>query len=265
MNQWEVLNNNKITKCVKTKEIFKKHLINTSDIIVLENKFFIDIKKIGIYKIFCTPFHLNEIAVGFMFSMGIIKSIDEIAFIEKESSDKIGITLSDYKKVKKQNISNAIYKKNKALDPSSAFSNQKPVKKQIKTPVNILSNVIDEMLSLQTVFKKTGVIQTASIYDTTQKITISFAEDYSQENALNKAIGKIIIKGYSPEGCGLAISDKIDYDIILKSVKTKIELIVSVLPPTSLAIQAAEYWNITLCSFLKKETITIYTHADRII
>ncbi|MHA1540381.1 MAG: formate dehydrogenase accessory sulfurtransferase FdhD [Alphaproteobacteria bacterium] len=265
MNQTSRVNIKKVTYPVQVTRVEKTVLKNEDDLVILEKPFFLDVKKVGLYTILCTPSDLKEMAVGFVFSEGLIESMDEIAFIEKEADDRIGITLSNPSKVKGRNmLVTSAGGAARVRDIENMLDSRQPVKKYLRAQATDLPCFVEDMLGLQEIFKKTGGTHAASIFDTGQGTVISFAEDLGRHNALDKAIGKMLLKGHMPEGCGVALSGRVSFEMVSKAARAQIELITAVSAPTSLAVQAAERWNITLCGFVRGDKATIYTHKERI-
>jgi FdhD protein len=116
---------------------------------------------------------------------------------------------------------------------------------------------------MQHIFRMTGGAHAAGISDSSGKIS-AFAEDIGRHNALDKAIGKCLLGGLPMKSCAVALSGRVSLEMVTKSARAGIELIAAVSAPTSLAIEAAERWNITLCGFVRSDKLNVYTHSKRI-
>jgi FdhD protein len=93
---------------------------------------------------------------------------------------------------------------------------------------------------------------------------VAHAEDAGRHNALDKAIGRCLRSGRSPRGCGAALSGRVSLEMVAKCVRADIELISAISAPTSLAITTAERCGVTLCTFVREDRATVFTHARRL-
>jgi len=126
-----------------------------------------------------------------------------------------------------------------------------------------LTDIADSLLSLQQVFKKTGATHAAGIFDNTGDIFF-WAEDIGRHNALDKAVGNRLIKKQPAQSCGVVLSSRASFEMIAKSARANAEIVIAVSAPSSLAIEAADKWNITLCGFVRPGKANVYTHGQRI-
>jgi FdhD protein len=72
------------------------------------------------------------------------------------------------------------------------------------------------------------------------------------------------LEGLSLAARGAVLSGRVSLELIAKAARAGLEMVVAVSAPSSLAIQAAERCNITLCGFARGDRATVYTHARRI-
>ena len=91
------------------------------------------------------------------------------------------------------------------------------------------------------------------------------AEDLGRHNALDKVIGYRFLSELGFDGCGVFISSRISYEMVAKSVRAGFEMIAAISAPSSLAIETADRFGITLCGFVRGEGAKVYTHPHRIL
>jgi len=120
-----------------------------------------------------------------------------------------------------------------------------------------------QMTEHQSIFYRTGGTHTAAIFNGAGSI-VSLAEDIGRHNAMDKAIGKLMLAGERVQGLGVALSGRVSLEIIIKAARAGLELISAVSAPTSMAASMAEKCNITLCAFVRDERMTVYTHPQRL-
>ncbi|MBI4879716.1 MAG: formate dehydrogenase accessory sulfurtransferase FdhD [Planctomycetes bacterium] len=120
------------------------------------------------------------------------------------------------------------------------------------------------VLESQPVFRQSGGTHAIGVFDAAGAL-LACAEDIGRHNALDKAIGKCLLAGVETAGRGAALSGRVSLEMVGKCARAGIELISAVSAPTSLAIEAAERWGITLCAFVREARATVFTHARRVV
>lgn len=240
----------------------------THDNVITERPVTIMIDRVGSFTVMCTPSDLEALAIGFIFSEGMISRMDEVVetYTKPELPDVIGIEIQDPTKIG--------IGRNLIIASSCGMCGVRNIDKMIQTiqPCDqtfkvtnrLLVETMQKLRRLQNIFDLTGGSHGAAIFDRSADI-ISFAEDIGRHNALDKAIGKCLLSGQGPQGYGVALSGRVSLEIVTKSAKAGIELIAAVSAVSSYAVSASEKWNITLCGFVRPDKINVYTGLERII
>ncbi len=115
----------------------------------------------------------------------------------------------------------------------------------------------------QRYFRPTGGTHAAGLFDASGEMA-SFAEDVGRHNALDKAIGKLLLADRLGEAKVAMLSGRCSFEMVQKAARAGIPVVAAVSAPTALAIELAERARIGLVGFLRKETLTIYVGAGRI-
>ena len=117
----------------------------------------------------------------------------------------------------------------------------------------------------QSEFSKTGGIHASSLIDDTGKV-IATREDVGRHNALDKLIGYTQKNNLiNTEKQFIACSGRLNFELIQKGLMSNIGLMAGVGVPTSLAIDLAKRFDMTLLGFVKKNSFNIYANKDRVI
>jgi FdhD protein len=190
----------------------------------------IDVQGVESYTLLCTPSDNRALAAGFLLSEGVIDSLDDVTVL-KECDEKL-----------------------RSLPT---------VEDTLRIDSRILRVVGERLQAHQPLFRACGSTHAACIFDASGEIVAS-AEDTGRHNALDKAIGRSLLAGRSPAGCGALLSGRVSLEMVGKSARAGIELITAVSAPTSLAIEIAERCAITLCAFVRETRATVFTHPGRI-
>jgi FdhD protein len=112
-------------------------------------------------------------------------------------------------------------------------------------------------------FRTTGGTHAAGLFDASGE-QVSFAEDVGRHNALDKAIGKLLLADRLEEAQVAVLSGRCSFEMVQKTARAGIPVAASVSAPTALAIDLAQRAGLTLVGFLRRDTLTIYLDGGRI-
>ena len=227
-----------------------------------------------------TPGHDEDLIAGFLFNERIIENFSEIENVEKigekvgdfNIQNKIVATINntkniDIEKVKRNFITNSscgICGKT-SLEAVEVIKKDKLNIEFPKINRNIILKSPELLMSKQSEFSKTGGIHASSLINKNGKV-IATREDVGRHNALDKLIGyshkKKIIDNHSQF---IACSGRLNFELVQKGLMSNIGLMAGVGAPTSLAIDLAKRFNMTLLGFVKKDSFNIYTNKERVV
>ena len=227
-----------------------------------------------------TPGNDEDLISGFLFNEKIIDNISDIEKIEKigdpvgdfNIQNTIQATIKNSKdieidKLKRNFLTNSscgVCGKT-SLDSVEIVKNEKLKLDYPKIKKDIILKSPELLMSKQSEFSKTGGIHASSLIDLNGKVIVT-REDVGRHNALDKLIGysqkKKLIDNHSQF---IACSGRLNFELIQKGLMSNIGLMAGVGAPTSLAIDLAKRFNMTLIGFVKKTSFNIYTNKNRII
>ena len=128
----------------------------------------------------------------------------------------------------------------------------------------VLVTLPDRLRAGQVGFDQTGGLHAAGISDATGEMTV-LREDVGRHNAVDKVIGHELLAGRVPmHDRVLVVSGRTSFEIVQKAATAGLAMIVAVSAPSSLAIDAAERFGITLVGFVRGGTANVYTHPQRV-
>ena len=117
----------------------------------------------------------------------------------------------------------------------------------------------------QSEFAKTGGIHASGLFSSNGNL-ISLREDVGRHNALDKLIGNSLIsKNLQPNDQFITCSGRLNFELVQKVLMTNIGLMIGVGAPTSLAIDLANKFDMTLVGFVKEDSFNIYTNNQKVI
>ena len=227
-----------------------------------------------------TPGNDEDLIAGFLYNEGIIEKISQIEKIEKEG-DKVGdyniqnkivatinnIDNIEIEKLKRNFVTNSscgVCGKT-SLDSIDIIKKEKLNLSFPKIKKEIIIKSPDLLMNEQSEFSKTGGIHASSLITDTGKVVIT-KEDVGRHNALDKVIGfshqKKLIDNHSQF---IACSGRLNFELVQKGLMSNIGVMAGVGAPTSLAIDLAKRFGMTILGFVKNNSFNIYTNKERII
>ena len=272
----------KVTKFIKNK------LENFEDLISIEEPLEISLKykeeEIWITKSLSitmrTPGHDEDLVKGFLFNEQIIQNLNDIKSIES-FGDKVGqyniqnkilITLNNSRnvnisKIKRDFLTNSscgVCGKS-SLDAIEIIKTEKTSKLSPKLSKNTIVNSPLVLRKNQSEFSKTGGIHASGLFSSDGSL-ISLREDIGRHNALDKMIGHSLTrKCLKPNDQFITCSGRLNFELVQKVLMTNIGLMIGVGAPTSLAIDLANRFDMTLVGFVKEDSFNIYTNNQKVI
>lgn len=238
--------------------------------VAVEGPITIDVEGVGTFTVLCTPTDKRAMAVGFLYSEGIIDSINDIGLLNECIDDPSVIRIKLLEEVPKSQgkgrnlliVSSCGICGSESMEEKLAAMPK--VGNTLKVKRDIFRKMNKELSNNQIVFKNSGGTHGIGIFNAKGEL-ISFAEDIGRHNALDKAIGKCILQGKPTAGSAAALSGRASLEMVGKAARAGIELISAVSAPTTLALDAAVRCNITLCAFVRDTRATIFTIPNRIM
>jgi FdhD protein len=235
--------------------------------VVVEQLVTIMVEGVGNFAVMCTPCDVEALAVGFVFSEGLISSIDDVVDTTyRPDQQTIGLRLEE--PGQGGPTRNLIVTSSCGLCGSRnvdrLLAGETTCADTLRVSPTVLQAVSAEMHGRQQLFSRTGGTHAAGIFDADGKL-LAMAEDLGRHNALDKAIGKCLLRRKPLTGCGAMLSGRVSLEMVAKALRAKLEVMAAVSAPSSLAIDVAERCNITLCGFVRGQRATVYTHPRRIV
>lgn len=222
-----------------------------------------------------TPGHDGELAVGFLFTEGVISSKQEVLFVKQEAFDpnKVLVALQDNINPDIQKTERNFYTTSScgvcgkssigAIKTVSAYTNDHDVVICLKTELFYSIHAI--VRERQSIFDSTGGLHASALFDL-QGNFMMLREDVGRHNALDKLIGAALLNEQLPlTNHILFLSGRASFELIQKASMAGIKVIAAVGAPSSLAVELAKESGITLIGFLRNERFNIYSGEQRVM
>ncbi len=224
-----------------------------------------------------TPGHDFELAVGFLFTEGMIKRSDDVRTVRycqlpdsaEQQFNVVTVSLS-------APFDEALSRRGMVTSASCGICGTTSIEQLSQTVSRIDSKIGPVMSSVmlislpdivrqaQPTFDRTGGLHAAGLIDA-RGVAMCVREDIGRHNAVDKVIGNAVLENKLPiSNHALVVSGRLSFEIIQKAAMAGIAFIAAVGAPSNLAVQTAEDLGITLVGFVRDGTANIYTHKHRI-
>ena len=222
-----------------------------------------------------TPGNDFELAVGFLFTEGIIKSAADIVSVKHPNDTNenvVQVILTEGITPDIANLERNFYTTSScgvcgkaSIEAVFAACTILDSKDELRFFRSVVYRLPDILRKHQEVFESTGGLHGCALFDTAGSLVLT-REDVGRHNALDKLIGASLDKGMLPlDRYLLLLSGRASFELIQKAAMSGIKIVAAVGAPSSLAVKMAEEWGMTLIGFLRGERFNIYSGAERIV
>lgn len=215
----------------------------------------------------CSPANLKYLAVGFLFSEGLLESKDEIKKIIVD--DRRGVVRVETggerepaRDILFKRIITSGCGRGASFYSAADAQSQAKIESQVEISTPEIIALVSEFQHRSQVYRATGGVHSAALCDT--KAILVFSEDIGRHNAIDKIFGECILKDIPTDEQIIITSGRISSEILLKVAKRNIPIIVSKSAPTDLGVRLAGDLGITLIGFVRGKRMNAYTNDWRI-
>ena len=215
----------------------------------------------------CTPTELEELAVGFLLSEGILQRRSDIARLEVSRTEPaVRVTLASLPpEWEKMFDTRAI---SSGCGKGVTFTNYDRARDQrLDTSGPLLSlddiqRLLAAFRNISSLYLETGGVHSAALSD--GKDILLFSEDIGRHNAVDKLIGKAFLRDLDVRNKVLLTSGRVTSEITTKAGRNRFPVLVSRAAPSCMAVTYAEDMGITLIGFARGDRMNIYTWPNRV-
>lgn len=225
-----------------------------------------------------TPGEDEELAAGFLFTEGILHSPNQIEAIEARGVDASGqptgntirVALRPEVEVDFAKLQRNFYTSSscgvcgKASLEMLELRGARPVEANWSISAEAIRQLPDRLRAAQPTFELTGGLHAAGLFDSTGQLK-SVREDVGRHNAVDKLFGRAFLDQQTPlDQYGLVISGRVSFEIMQKALAARVPVIVAVGAPTSLAVELANQYGLTLVGFTSAKRMNVYAGGGRV-
>jgi len=258
------------------------------DHLTVEEPFEVRINYRSLAVIMRTPGHDHELAMGFLFTEGIIRGAADVATIE-DAVDADGVPLANVVNVRLRhreqpdtrvdtgdNQDYPAFERRFAVSASCGLCGKESIAglmlsippleaSDLRISASCIYELSKQLRTAQDVFSHTGSLHAAGLFTSTGELCL-LREDVGRHNAVDKLIGYGLLHDTFPYSRHiLLVSGRTSFEIIQKALLARIPCVAAISAPSSLAVELANQGGITLIGFLRDHSMNVYTHPERII
>jgi FdhD protein len=221
-----------------------------------------------------TPGGDFELACGFLFTEGLITpgEVRRVAYCdnlpgEEQRYNVVSVTLErpfDAERLRRNFYANSSCGVCGKAALEDIEVRCEPVAPGPEVDLGFLVSLPDRLREAQTVFERTGGLHAAGLFSPEGE-ALAVREDVGRHNAVDKVIGERYLAGEVPaSGTILQVSGRASFEIVQKAAVAGIPIVSAVSAPSSLAVEAAERFGMTLVGFVRDGRANVYTHPERV-
>lgn len=215
-----------------------------------------------------TPGHDRDLALGFALTEGIVSSPSHVTGVEAVDSDRWELQLADGVHVDPTGFQRNFYSTSscgvcgKASIDAIRVAGVRPVAGPV-VDADVLLGLPGRLRAEQALFDSTGGLHAAALFDAEGALS-DVREDVGRHNAVDKVVGAAAAREWPVPPSGLMVSGRISFEIVQKAAVAGIGLVCGVSAASSLAVDLAEEFGMTLVGFLRDPGFTLYAGPERI-
>ena len=211
----------------------------------------------------CTPVNLEAMALGFLFNERVIDSIDEVEDVRVcEHGDNIDVWLNHSVEQpqswrRTSGCTGGVTAVDALARVDVAFDSDGPT-----FPPQLIGHLVEMLIEAQELYRTTGGVHTSALSDGERIVFV--ADDIGRHNTLDKIAGLCLMNNLWPETRILITTGRISSEMLQKAARIRAPILISRTSPSSLSIEMAERYGITLIGYARRDRFNVYSNNQRI-
>ena len=211
----------------------------------------------------CTPVQLEALAVGFLYNEGILESMDEVSDVRVcEHGDNVDVWLNHAAEQpaswrRTSGCTGGVTAVDLLAKPNVSFD-----RSSLRLSPEAIGQLVEMLFESQELYRETGGVHTSALSDG-EKVLLS-AEDIGRHNTLDKIAGLCLMNNVWPQNRILITTGRISSEMLQKAARLQAPILISRTSPSSLSIEMAERYGITLIGYARKHRFNVYSSGQRV-
>jgi FdhD protein len=211
----------------------------------------------------CTPVYLEAMAVGFLYNEGVIDSMNDVADVRVcEHGDNVDVWLNHQVEQptswrRTSGCTGGVTAVDLLAKPNVSFEENR-----FKVGPEAIGRLVEMLFESQELYRETGGVHTSALSD--GETVLLSAEDIGRHNTLDKIAGLCLMQDVWPETRILITTGRISSEMLQKAARLQVPILISRTSPSSLSIEMAERYGITLIGYARRHRFNVYAHEQRV-
>jgi FdhD protein len=211
----------------------------------------------------CTPIHLEEMSIGFLYNEGIIESMEEVEDVRVcEHGDNVDVWLNrsveqPHSWRRTSGCTGGVTAVDALARVDVSFNGDGP-----RVAPEAIGHLVEMLFESQELYRETGGVHTSALCDGEKIVLV--AEDIGRHNTLDKIAGLCLRKDVWPKTRILITTGRISSEMLQKAARLQAPILISRTSPSSLSIEMAERYGITLIGYARRDRFNVYSNRQRI-
>lgn len=212
-----------------------------------------------------TPGHDDELVAGFLFAEGVIADADELLSVERLAPNvaeaRVAVARRTPERGTVTSSACGVCGKQSLADVEVRAPR---VTSALRVPRRVLQSIPAKLRDAQPLFARTGGVHATGLFTPAGEL-LAVREDVGRHNALDKLVGWALAEGRVPlSNFVLLASGRLSYELVQKAIAAGAPVLAGVGAPSSLAVELAERFGVTLAGFVRADGLNVYSHAERL-
>ena len=240
---------------------------DSEDIVTKELSLTIILNNKELTTLLCSPSDLKYLAVGFLFSEGLLKGKDDIKKIVVDEQRGVArVETVGGKEVAPDDLFKRLITsgcgRGVSFYSAADTEGQSKIESQMAISGVAVFALVKDFQHRSQVYRTTGGVHSAALCDT--KNILLFKEDIGRHNAIDKVFGECLLRDMPLNKSIIVTSCRISSEILLKVAKRNIPILISKSAPTDIGVRLAHDLGVTLIGFVRGEQMNVYANGWRV-
>ncbi len=218
----------------------------------------------ALVRLMCTPTHLKDLALGFLLNEGLIQGLDDVEVIDL-CGDGHGVDVwldHDVRRPEVRAITSGCSGGTTFEDLRGSYH---PTQSNLVVTPKRVTALMEELAAAARLYRRAGGVHTSALAaGGGEAALVCVAEDIGRHNTLDKIAGACLRKGFDTRDGVVLTSGRVSSEMVSKAAHMGAPLVVSRTSPTSLSIELARAWGITLIGYTRRRSFRIYAGEERV-
>ncbi len=212
--------------------------------------------------VMCSPREQDRFAIGFLCNEGIIHSLADVRAVHLCPSGAcvdVWLTRSDFVRPNRLILTSGC---GGGVTFDDLSQTVEPIESALTIAPRQLARLLIEMQEQATLYARARGVHTSALSDGERIIVL--AEDVGRHNTIDKLRGTCLLEQIDPHDKILLCTGRISSEMINKAAHMGCPIVASRTSPTSMSVQLARQWNITLAGYVRRDQMKVYAHPERL-